>query len=104
MATSTIKKDAPIIINKQYNGTFGLSASERKGITANNLNMSTPSGYEVLGVYAAYTGSASVDVIGIRAVSTGTQNALWIRNNSNSTVRDVAVYFYVAYIRSDLAQ
>lgn len=102
MATSTIKKDAPIIIKKQYTGTFGLSASERKGITANNLNMSTPSGYEVLGVYCAYTGSTSVDVVGIRPVSTGSQNALWLRNKDNSAVRDVAVYFYVAYIRSDL--
>ena len=102
MATSTIKKDAPIIIKKQYSGTFGFSASERKGITATNLNMSTPSGYEVLGVYNAYTTSADVDVIGIRASSTGTQNALWVRNRTNSTVRDVTVYFYVAYIRSDL--
>lgn len=102
MTTSTIKKDTPIIIKKQYHINVDLGESELKGIMAYDLDMSTPSGYEVLGVYAAYTGSTSADVVGIRANSTGTQKALWIRNYKASTIVNLPVYLYVAYIRSDL--
>ena len=105
MAESTIKKDAPIIKRKGYSYKIGtVNAGAVVDVTANQLGMSTPTGYTALAVYNTYTSAAHVAVIGYRGTATGTTGAAVTVKNTHATAAasSVTVYLYVSYIRDDL--
>ena len=107
MATSTIEKDAPIIKRKAYSYKVGaVAAGAVKEITANQLGVTIPDGYNVLGVYVAYTSASHLAVIGVRATASGTAEMMYVKNThaSTATGANTSVYISLAYIRSDLQQ
>ena len=105
MATSTIKKDAPIIKRKAYSYKVGaVAAGAVKGITANQLGVTLPDGYNVFAVYVAYTTADHLAVIGVKSTATGTAEMMWVKNThaSSATGASSTVYLSLAFIRSDL--
>ena len=107
MATSTIKKDAPIIKRKAYSYKVGaVSAGSVAEVTANQLGVVIPSGYNVLAIYVAYTSAAHVAVIGVRATASGSTPMVYVKNThaSTATGSGTSVYISIAFIRSDLVE
>lgn len=102
MATTTIKKDAPILLRKSYTykvASVGKSATAT--VTAENFGISVPAGYVACGVYGAYCSNASVLMVGFRAVSSGT--IVYLRNFTDTAVTNVNTTIYVTYVREDMA-
>ena len=70
-------------------------------ITASQLGLSAPEGYEASGVYSVVTGDSGVVLIGYRAQVTGSEWAMRIRNVSGAALTNKSVYMGVEYTEKD---
>ena len=103
MATSTIKKDAPLFIR----GATSYKIAKVEGnklflVTATMLGIDPPTGYKIIGFYGAYTNNGSVAIIGTRPPTSGSTSTLYVRNLTSTDQTNVTVYAYITYAREDL--
>lgn len=99
MASSTFKKDAPIIKRDQFQYTVSsLAANTSRRVTAAELGYAAPEGYSVCGVAIA---AVSVNTVTVRSVN-ATSGFVDIRNVSGSPASSILVTLTVSFIRSDL--
>ena len=83
-----------------YTHEYSVAANTTLNVTANELGISTPSGYSPVAMYYVATGSADVVPRNINAGVTGTSVSLALRNVSSAT-KTGTCYLGITYIRSE---
>ena len=79
-----------------------ISANGALNLTANDLNISAPSGYGAIGIVALYANSNDVTFRSVNAQATGTSSFCVARNVSNSSVT-LTFSCTLLYIKSSFA-
>lgn len=70
----------------QYSASYTISANGSLSLTANDLDMSTPSGYTPIAVVVIGSGNSNVAIRYVNATATGTSNALGFRSVSTASL------------------
>ena len=92
---------SPLIKRVTYSYDYtNLAGGDTLYLTANQLGISTPSGYAVLAPYYWNTGNADVLVRYVSATAAGTQSTMAVRNVSTAA-KSGTVHLSMAYIRSE---
>ena len=91
---------SPLIKNVTYTHEYSVAANTTLNVTANELGISTPSGYSPIAMYYVATGSADVVPRNINAGVTGTSVSLALRNVSSAT-KTGTCYLGITYMRSE---
>ena len=101
MATSVIKDRQKAFIQKTYTHSYTVGEDSRYNLTASNFKISAIDGYTPVGVYRAYSGSASVNVRGVNATTSG--NVMYVYNKSGSGVSgSITASIGIVWMRNDL--
>lgn len=103
MATSTIKKDAPLFT--RVGASYKIPKIEGNKlflVTATMLGIEPPTGYKAIGFYGAYTNDGVVAIIGTRQPTSGATSTLYVRNLGSTDRTNVTVYAYITFAREDL--
>ena len=99
MASSTFKKDAPIIKRQMFSYTVAsIAANANRRVNATNLGFVIPDGYQPFA--CAYAGSIDSNcyLYGFSA----TQGYVDVKNTSSSARTNVKVSLIVSFVREDL--
>ena len=91
-----------LIIIRNYSATYSIAANGTVHLSANDLQITWPSGYIPLSVYELTSGYQDVLVRNIILSSTGTDHVLTLRNISNVAVNNATLYLTVKYIKSSV--
>jgi hypothetical protein len=86
---------------KDYSCSYSVTANGSTAITANDLSVSTPSGYTPLGFYLIATGNANVIARNIYSRSTGSNTMVQVKNTSTSALNNLTLEISIAYIKSN---
>ena len=90
----------PLIKKVTYTYEYSIAANTSINVTANDLGISTPSGYSPVAMHYVATGSTDVVPRNINVSSTGTGTPLALRNVS-SAAKTGTCYLGITYIRSE---
>ena len=109
MATGTIIGGAPdnantMVIAREYTYTWpsGVTVKAYKSlkIQANKFNVSTPSGYQVMGIGRYHSGTVNCSVAAIYPHATGDADMMVIRNATGNEQTAKTSRLTIVYIRS----
>lgn len=84
---------------KTYTTSYTVGGNGAGSITANDFEVSTPSGYSVIGVVDFATQSTSVDIRGVYGRATGSSTMMSLRNVTSTSVTATA-YITILYAKS----
>ena len=84
-----------------YTYAYSLAANENINITANQFEMSTPSGYTPIAVRNFYSGSNNAAVRAVYGSATGGSTVMSVRNFTTNAISNVTAGLTVLYVRSD---
>ena len=99
---STLNSNLTDLIKfKDYSCSYSVTANGSTAITANDLGVSTPSGYTPLGFYLIATGNANVIARNIYSRSTGSNTMVQVKNTSTSALSNLTLEISIAYIKSN---
>ena len=91
-----------LLLLKQYTCEYNISANASLNISANDLSISTPSGYTPISVYLISTGNSNILMRNLVVSSTGTQTFIAVKNTSANTISDVTLLVGVVYAKSNV--
>jgi hypothetical protein len=98
---STLNSNLTDLIKfKNYSCIYSVTANGNADITANDLSVSTPSGYTPIGFCLIATGDASVITRNIYLRATGSSTMVKVRNISTFTLSNILFEISIAYIKS----
>lgn len=99
MASSTFKKDAPIIKRQVFTYTISsLGANANRRVNASNLGFTIPDGYKTFACGAMGSTDSNCYVYGF----SGTSGYVDIKNTNSSARSNVQVTLVASFIREDL--
>ncbi len=87
-----------LVKTKTYTTTYTVGANTSISLTANDFNVSTPSGYIPIGISNFSSQNVNVVIRGVYGQSTGTSVLMSIRNISSSSVTATA-YITILYAK-----
>ena len=87
--------------NVQYSKAYTLGSGASLNLTADDFNVSTPSGYTAVGLAYYSSGNAYVYVRGVNALAYGTTNMMYMRNTHTQEISATA-YMTVLYAKTGI--
>lgn len=82
-----------------YTYKYSINANSSVSITKTNFGMTIPSGYKVLALRGAYTGSKYVS---LNSADPTTENCMYVYNSSSSNKADITGKMIVLYVKSGM--
>ena len=77
-----------------------IAANATRNVTANELGMSTPSGYKVLDYYRFTTGSVNLALTNVNPAATGTGTVMGLRNRTASVQSGKTAGIGIVYVKT----
>ena len=84
-----------------FSYTYSLANNTTLDITATQLQLAAPEGYEPTGAYSVVTGDSGVILVGYRLNVSGSEWAMRIRNVSGASLSNKSVYIGVEFTQKD---
>lgn len=85
---------------KTYTYIYNISADTSLHISANSLQMATPTGYTPLAIVRFNSGEQDIYVRNVNINATGTASAMSVKNTATSNKSNVTATLVIAYIKS----
>lgn len=85
---------------KEYSKTYSLSNGSSLSLTANDFQISTPSGYTPLAIAGISSGDDAVFMSNVSPRATGTNVAMVLFNNSGSDITSKTARLHILYMQS----
>lgn len=85
-----------------YSKTISVAASSYLAVSANDLQVSTPAGYEPVAIVNVLTGYNNLVIYGLDATATGTDGVVRVRNVTSSASNDRDLSVTILYVRTGI--
>lgn len=84
-----------------YNKAYTINANSALTLSANDFDVSAPTGYTPVGIVQFTSGNGDVYVRAVNAAATGTSGMLYLKNISSSSI-SVTAYMQILYVKTSL--